>query len=73
VTAAKIRAAEARYQRALGRSETARLERDEAIRAFVAAGHTHAEVHRILDGKLTRARIGQIALGVKPASPRSAA
>ena len=64
---------EARHQRALERYEEARAYRDAAIRAYIADGHTHADAHRLLKGKLTRSRIGQIALDVKPASPPPAA
>jgi hypothetical protein len=73
VTARELRIREARYQRAFARAEAARLARNDAIRALIAAGHTHADIYRMLNGTLSRARIGQIALGVTPASPRSAA
>lgn len=54
--------AEVRYQRASDRAERMRAERDGAIRQAVGEGMSHAAIYRALDGKLTRARIGQIAL-----------
>lgn len=62
MTARELREAQARYMRATARAETARHARDEAIRAAVAAGWTHARVAAELP-ELTRSRVGQIALG----------
>lgn len=53
---------EARYQRASDRADALRADRDAAIRQATAEGMTHAAIYRALGGKLTRARIGQIAL-----------
>lgn len=63
MTARALIAAEARYQMALAKAEVARDERDEAIRAYVEAGHRQTEVRRILGGTLTRQRISQIVQG----------
>lgn len=62
MTAKELRAAEARYQRAAKRLEQARADRDEAIRATIATGTSHAEVARILGNAISRTRIGQIAI-----------
>jgi hypothetical protein len=60
VTAADLRKAEARYQRAFRRSEQEREARNAVIHAALDAGWTHA---RIADATgMTRARVGQIAL-----------
>ena len=59
VTTDRLRKAEARYQRAYGRSEQARDERNVLIREAVAEGWTHARVSEATG--LTRARVGQIA------------
>lgn len=53
---------EARYQRASVRADLLRAERDAAIRRAIVEGMTHAAIYRTLGGKITRARIGQIAL-----------
>jgi hypothetical protein len=58
----RLRAAERNYQEALATAEDLRYERDDAIRDLIKRGASHAEIHRLLDGSLTRARIGQIAL-----------
>jgi hypothetical protein len=63
VKAREIRQAQARHRRALDAAEATRNQRDETIRAAIAAGWSHAQVYRELDGAITRARIGQIALG----------
>lgn len=69
----RLRRRQARLERASAHIGKLRLERDAAIRAYIAAGHSHADAYRVLDGALTRARIGQIALGVRSASPPPAA
>ena len=55
----ELRQAEARYQRAFRRSETAREERNAAVRAALEAGWTHARIAAATG--LTRGRVGQIA------------
>lgn len=65
MTARDLRAAQVRVERAARRVEGALEARDDAIRALVVNGATHAEIHRILNGSITRARIGQIAKGIK--------
>jgi hypothetical protein len=63
MTAAELRKAEARYQRAFRRAEEAREARNAAVRAAMAEGWTHA---RISDATgLTRSRVGQIAQIIK--------
>lgn len=57
----ELRRLQADYERAAARTEELRARRDTAIRELVAAGHSHAWIFRILDGKITRSRIGQIA------------
>ena len=42
VTAEELRKGEARYQRAFARSEAAREERNQLVRAAIEAGWTHA-------------------------------
>lgn len=59
MTADELRKAEARYQRALLRSEQARTSRDQLIRDAVAGGMTHAAIADATG--LTRGRINQIA------------
>jgi cell division protein FtsL len=60
VTPETLRATEARYQRAFARSETAREERNAAVRQAIEAGWTHSQIAKATG--LTRARVGQIAL-----------
>ena len=57
--AAKSSKAEARYQRAFGRSEAAREERNRVVREALMAGWTHARIAEATG--LTRGRVGQIA------------
>ena len=57
-----LRRAEDRYQRATTRADLLRAERDAAIRRATLEGMSHAAIHRALEGRITRARIGQIAL-----------
>jgi hypothetical protein len=59
VTAADLRKAEARYQRAAARAEHARYQRNAAVRAALAEGWTHAAIAEATG--LTRGRVGQIA------------
>lgn len=47
------------YERAAERAETARIQRDNAVRDALAAGWTHAAIARATG--LTRGRIGQMA------------
>jgi hypothetical protein len=54
-----LRAAEADYRAAFGRSEELRAQRNWAIRAAIAEGWTHAEIADATG--LSRARVGQIA------------
>jgi hypothetical protein len=61
MTSKELRQAQARHRRALDAAETTRRQRDDAIRAAVAEGWTHAQIYRELDGAITRTRIGQIA------------
>jgi cell division protein FtsL len=60
VSAADLRKAEARYQRAFRRSETEREQRNAAVRQAIDAGWTHAQIAEATG--LTRSRVGQIAL-----------
>ena len=60
VTAADLRKAEARYQRAFRRAEEARGHRNAAVRAALDAGWTHQQIANATG--LTRGRIGQIAM-----------
>jgi DNA-binding NarL/FixJ family response regulator len=64
VTAAELRKAEARYQRAYRRSEEAREERNRLVADALANGWTHARIAEATG--LTRGRVGQIALTVRP-------
>lgn len=57
-----LRRAETRYRSAVEKAVEARAVRDDAIRACARVGKSHAEIHRALDGTITRARIGQIAI-----------
>lgn len=59
MTEDQLRKAEARYQRAVGRSETARQERNRLVREAVADGWTHSRVAEATG--LTRGRVNQIA------------
>lgn len=59
---ANLKRAETRYRSAVEKAVEARAVRDDAIRAAITAGMTHADVFRALDGTITRARIGQIAI-----------
>jgi hypothetical protein len=59
MTAAELRKAEARYQRAFARSEAAREARNAAVKAALAEGWTHARISKATG--LTRSRVGQIA------------
>jgi DNA-binding NarL/FixJ family response regulator len=63
VTAADLKAAEARYQRAHRRAEEAREARNRAVCDALADGWTHARIAEATG--LTRARVGQIALTCK--------
>lgn len=60
MTAEELQEAEARYQRAFGRSEAEREARNHAVREAVEQGWTHAQI--AAETGLTRARVGQIAL-----------
>lgn len=55
----ELKKAEARYRRAFSRAETAREERNEAIRRALAEGWTHQRISEATG--LTRGRINQIA------------
>lgn len=57
-----LKRAETRYRRAVEAAVEARARRDDAIRAAIRAGLTHADVFRELGETITRTRIGQIAL-----------
>lgn len=59
MTTHELRKAEARYQRAFARSEATREERNDLVRAALAAGWTHARIAEATG--LTRGRINQIA------------
>jgi DNA-binding NarL/FixJ family response regulator len=61
MTAAELRKAEARFQRASRRAEEAREERNRLIREALAQGWTHAEIAAATG--LTRGRIGQLSIG----------
>jgi hypothetical protein len=58
-TAADLRKAEARYQRAFGRSEQAREARNDLVCQALTEGWTHAKIAEATG--LTRGRIGQMA------------
>lgn len=60
MTPEELRDAEARYQRAVARSETERAKRNAAVREALEAGWTHAQIAKATG--LTRSRVGQIAL-----------
>jgi CRP-like cAMP-binding protein len=60
MTATELRKAEARYQRAVRRSEEAREARNAAVQAALDEGWTHARIAEATG--LTRGRVGQIAL-----------
>lgn len=57
-----LRRLEARRARAAEREAELRRERDDQIRSLVGQGMTHAQIYRALEGVISRARIGQIAL-----------
>lgn len=59
-----LRKAEARYQRASRDAERARRLRNQLVCEAIAQGWTHATISKVTG--LTRARVGQIALGAKP-------
>jgi hypothetical protein len=59
VTADDLRKAEARYKRAVRRSEEAREARNALVRQALAEGWTHARIAEATG--LTRGRIGQMA------------
>jgi DNA-binding NarL/FixJ family response regulator len=59
LTAAELRKAEARYQRAFLRSEAMREQRNAAVREALREGWTHAQIAQATG--LTRSRVGQIA------------
>jgi hypothetical protein len=59
MTADNLKKAEARYQRAFRRSEAARYDRNNVVRAALDAGMTHAQIAEATG--LTRGRIGQLA------------
>lgn len=61
MTADELRKAEAAYRAASRRAEAKRLERNQAVRAALKAGMTHAAIADITG--LSRGRIGQIASG----------
>lgn len=61
-----------RAQRAVDRIPQVLDRRDQAIRQCVALGMTHAQVHRALDGKLTRGRIGQVMMEANHEDPEIA-
>lgn len=58
MTAAELRKAEVRYQRAYRRSEEVREARNAAVRAAAAEGWPHARISEATG--LTRSRVGQI-------------
>ena len=60
MTAAELRKAEARYQRAFRRAEEAREERNRLVLDALEAGWTHARIAEATG--LTRGRVGQIAM-----------
>jgi hypothetical protein len=60
MTAAELRKAEARYQRAFRASERARYERNNLIRLALEQGWTHAAIAEATG--LTRSRVGQIVI-----------
>jgi hypothetical protein len=60
-TAAELRKAEAAHQAAFRRYEQARERRNAAVHRAIAAGWSHARIAEATG--LTRARVGQIALG----------
>jgi phage portal protein BeeE len=59
MTAAELRKAEARYQRAFARSEALRLERNALVLEALKAGWTHAAIAEATG--MSRGRVGQIA------------
>jgi hypothetical protein len=61
MTAKELHEAEARYRRAFRRSEAERQARNAAVREALLQGWTHAQIADATG--LTRARVGQIALG----------
>lgn len=61
MTARQLQQAQARYLRASQEAHLAQVRRDAYIRAMARGGHTHAEIYRVLNGAITRSRIGQIA------------
>jgi hypothetical protein len=63
MTATELHEAEARYRRAFRRSEVERQARNAAIREALVQGWTHAQIAEATG--LTRARVGQIALGTE--------
>jgi transcriptional regulator with XRE-family HTH domain len=58
MTAQDLRKAEARYERAFGRSEVAREERNRLVREALGAGWTHAQIAEATG--LSRGRVSQI-------------
>jgi transcriptional regulator with XRE-family HTH domain len=58
MTAAELRKAEARYQRAASRAEEARIERNRLIIEALAAGWTHARIAEAIG--MSRGRVSQI-------------
>lgn len=61
MTAKQLMQLQRSYQRALDKVEETRHERDAAILEMIDAGHSHAQIYQMLDGAITRARIGQLA------------
>lgn len=59
MTAAELRKAEARHERASRRANQVREERNRAIREALAEGWTHARIAEATG--LTRGRVGQLA------------
>lgn len=55
----QLRTMEQRYRMATERAENARADRNDAIRAALADGWTHAQIAEAMG--LTRGRIGQLA------------
>ena len=64
-TVKALRRVQRRYERAEDRVTLLRDERDQEIRAAIRTGMTHAQIHRALGGRITRARISQIERGTR--------
>ena len=59
MTEDELKKAEARYQRASGRAEEARQERNRLVAEALTSGWTHAKIASATG--LTRGRVGQLA------------